>query len=298
MKFKGRFVQFPLSLLRGDTNLDEHAKIVWLVLATYADKEGLCWPCIKTIGADAGICEWTARRAVKTLEKHGWIKGIVRKGTSSLYRLIVPCAVSKQLSSTSAVSHTGLSRQRSINTESTEVVQCHTPEGPVSHTDELDSLPISKEILKRVELKKHQPDELLPSQKSNQGQGQEEEQADFACSYVDGHFRLGSVARAQLEEAHTNVDLDEIMAQAEARLGKGKPHPIPNALAYLDTCCSHPGGDSPDGWADRLAVADDVKKSEAVLYVKPDDERRAKLELEQEKLAEKIRARAKSWEEQ
>ncbi|RIE17226.1 helix-turn-helix domain-containing protein [Candidatus Cryosericum septentrionale] len=64
--------------------------MVWIALANYANDEGRCWPMITTLASDTGLSERTTRRAVKNLEKYDWLKITVRKGTYSLYHLVVP----------------------------------------------------------------------------------------------------------------------------------------------------------------------------------------------------------------
>lgn len=50
------------------------AKPVLLVLATYANAEGRCWPSLARIAAQSGVSERTARRALRRLEALGAIE--------------------------------------------------------------------------------------------------------------------------------------------------------------------------------------------------------------------------------
>ena len=113
MKLEGRFVQVPHSLYK-DSRLSAHEKLVWSALMLYADDKGRCYPTIATLAQDTGLDVHTVRRAIEGSEavkareaveghkavkareateglvQHGWLKVTVRKGTFSLYRLIVP----------------------------------------------------------------------------------------------------------------------------------------------------------------------------------------------------------------
>lgn len=68
------------------------AKVVYLYLRSRCDKEGKCFPSIKTIARDLDLSQSTIKRALRELESHGYIKKIARyrenKGnTSNLYFL-------------------------------------------------------------------------------------------------------------------------------------------------------------------------------------------------------------------
>ncbi len=68
------------------------AKAVYMYLRSRCDKEGKCFPSVKTIAKDLDISESTVKRALRELESHGYIKKIARyranKGnTSNLYFL-------------------------------------------------------------------------------------------------------------------------------------------------------------------------------------------------------------------
>lgn len=68
------------------------AKAVYMYLRSRCDKEGKCFPSIKTIAKDLDLSQSTVKRALRELESNGYIKKIARyrenKGnTSNLYFL-------------------------------------------------------------------------------------------------------------------------------------------------------------------------------------------------------------------
>lgn len=68
------------------------AKIVYVYLKGRSDKEGKCFPSVKTIAHDLDISESTVKRALKELESKEYIKKVARfrenKGnTSNMYFL-------------------------------------------------------------------------------------------------------------------------------------------------------------------------------------------------------------------
>lgn len=68
------------------------AKAVYMYLRSRCDKEGKCFPAIKTIAKDLDISESTVKRALRELESYGYIKKVARlrenKGnTSNMYFL-------------------------------------------------------------------------------------------------------------------------------------------------------------------------------------------------------------------
>lgn len=74
------------------SGLKLRAKAVYMYLRSRCDKEGKCFPSIKTIANDLDLSTSTVKRALRELESHGYIKKIARyrenKGnTSNLYFL-------------------------------------------------------------------------------------------------------------------------------------------------------------------------------------------------------------------
>jgi len=247
MKLEGPFVRVPLSLLRGDTKLHSCAKMVWVVLASRTNDEGLCWPSVKSIAADAGICERIVYRAIALLKKNGWLNVTSRLGMSSVYHPIIPKVprplksgdvpmplqneVCAQPSSTTSAPHAEVCPQRSIHADSTggPLHEMQTTSAP--HAENLYPVSTSNRTNRGISGKGSEP--------------RQRQTADFAGSfdYVEGRFVLGIDARRKLEEDHPNVDLDATLKQIEARvLGNKKAQPIKNVLAYLETCLSKPGG--------------------------------------------------------
>lgn len=55
------------------SDLNHRARAVYMYLKDHADKEGQCWPGIKTIAADLNISVSTVRRALNDLSKAGFV---------------------------------------------------------------------------------------------------------------------------------------------------------------------------------------------------------------------------------
>ena len=55
-----------------DQELSHRAKAVYIYLKDHANKEGICWPGIKTIAAGVSISRSTVKRALDDLVKQGW----------------------------------------------------------------------------------------------------------------------------------------------------------------------------------------------------------------------------------
>lgn len=66
------WVQLPLSVLL-DVSLSPGARLVWAYLRHRQGSNGQAWPSLERIGADLGMGKATAARAVKELEKAGWL---------------------------------------------------------------------------------------------------------------------------------------------------------------------------------------------------------------------------------
>lgn len=228
MKITGKFVQVPVSV-RDDPTLNEHAKIVFFVLLTYANDELRCWPSVKSIAEGASISESTVQRAINLLEKNGRLTITPRKGRPSVYHLFMRCVAY------TPVTQTEVMPQSSVNTHgSVTPPQSHRLTTPVTLTDELY-------LLKE----KEEREGSFSSSRDKSDQDKKQE-ASLACSYVDGRFHVEHAARAWLQERHPSINLDTIVTRAEAKLSKQKPREIVNALAYLDACCSRAGGAIPE----------------------------------------------------
>ena len=79
--------------LYADTSLTASAKAVYLYLHDRAGKSGSCWPGIRTIGNDLNLSRSSVKRALKELEKSGYIRKEFRyrqngSHTSNLYTLL------------------------------------------------------------------------------------------------------------------------------------------------------------------------------------------------------------------
>ena len=63
---------------------------VYLCLMAYADKEGVCWPALPRLAADADLSVRTVQRAIKTLIAKGYLTSEQRMNTSNMYQLRNP----------------------------------------------------------------------------------------------------------------------------------------------------------------------------------------------------------------
>lgn len=57
-----------------DSELPSRAVAVYLVLNEYADREGYCFPSLKTIAQGTGLSKSTVKRAIKDLTETGFIQ--------------------------------------------------------------------------------------------------------------------------------------------------------------------------------------------------------------------------------
>ena len=57
-----------------DRELPQRARLVYFYLHDRMGKARMCWPGIKRIGADLSLSRSTVKRALKDLEKAGYIK--------------------------------------------------------------------------------------------------------------------------------------------------------------------------------------------------------------------------------
>lgn len=64
-------------------------KLVLIILADYADDNGVCWPSMETIARKALVTERGARGIIRRLESAGYLETEVSKGrASSRYRVL------------------------------------------------------------------------------------------------------------------------------------------------------------------------------------------------------------------
>lgn len=56
-------------------DLPHRAVAVYMYLKTRANKEGYCWPGIRTMARELSLSRSTIQRALRDLEQRGWIKG-------------------------------------------------------------------------------------------------------------------------------------------------------------------------------------------------------------------------------
>ena len=75
------------------SDLNHRARYVYMYLKDHADKDGQCWPGIKTIAADLNISVSTVRRALNDLCRAGFISKTYRwrengSYSSNLYQLL------------------------------------------------------------------------------------------------------------------------------------------------------------------------------------------------------------------
>lgn len=85
------FTQIPNRIAR-DSSLDPYAKTVLLVLTSYADERGECWPSLATIAKNASCSRRKVIYALKTLSQRGLVTIQRRKSSdgdadSNLYRV-------------------------------------------------------------------------------------------------------------------------------------------------------------------------------------------------------------------
>ena len=57
-----------------DEELSHRAKVVYIYLKDHANKEGTCWPGIKTIAAGVSLSRSTVKRALDDLVKAGLVE--------------------------------------------------------------------------------------------------------------------------------------------------------------------------------------------------------------------------------
>ena len=80
------------NFIYGEDNLPHRAKAVYIYLRDRSNKEGVCWPGIKTIARELKLSPRTVQRAIRDLEKAGLVARQCRYRqngslTSNLYTL-------------------------------------------------------------------------------------------------------------------------------------------------------------------------------------------------------------------
>lgn len=75
------------------SNLSHRARSVYMYLKDRADREGRCWPAIKTIALELGLSRSTVKRALDDLVKAGLLRKDPRwrengSYTSNLYHIV------------------------------------------------------------------------------------------------------------------------------------------------------------------------------------------------------------------
>ena len=65
-----------------DNNIPHRAKAVYMYLENRMDSERKCWPGIKRIAFELQLSETTVKRALRELERGGYIQRIKRKRTN------------------------------------------------------------------------------------------------------------------------------------------------------------------------------------------------------------------------
>jgi len=83
----------PYNFIYGEDNLPHRAKAVYIYLRDRSNKEGVCWPGIKTIARELKLSPRTVQRAICDLEKAGLVSRQYRyrengSHSSNFYRLV------------------------------------------------------------------------------------------------------------------------------------------------------------------------------------------------------------------
>lgn len=88
------FAIVPNWIMR-DPTISVYAKTVYAALASYADRDGIAFPSIRTLATELGISEPTVRKAIETLETLGVVTKSKRfahdssKHLSNIYRIFI-----------------------------------------------------------------------------------------------------------------------------------------------------------------------------------------------------------------
>lgn len=73
--------------------LPHRAVAVYIYLKSRANKEGVCWPGVRTIAAELNLSRTTVQRALRDLKEGGWISAEPRyrengSNSSNCYRIL------------------------------------------------------------------------------------------------------------------------------------------------------------------------------------------------------------------
>lgn len=76
-----------------EDRLPHRCKTVYIYLKDRSAASGSCWPGVKTIARDLGLSRSTVRRALKELERSGWVQRQARyrhngSRSSNLYTIL------------------------------------------------------------------------------------------------------------------------------------------------------------------------------------------------------------------
>lgn len=76
-----------------EDRLPHRCKTVYIYLRDRSAVSGSCWPGVKTIARDLGLSRSTVRRALKELERSGWVQRQARyrgngSRSSNLYTIL------------------------------------------------------------------------------------------------------------------------------------------------------------------------------------------------------------------
>lgn len=237
MRFEGQFVMVPFSAIRGDARLHSAERDVWIVLKSRADnKTGWCRSSVALIVFDTYLSKRSVFKAVRWLEKHGWLMVKKHTGRPSEYRPIVPPMTSKNtvaigLSSDTHAPRAGVIVKNDINTSGTD--HTHAPRAGDPCTT---CTPVLYPLNYIQKINRETSSKMTRTKQS--------QSPDFSALFdsKSGHFVLGAAARQKLLDDAPNVDLDATLKIIEARrLSDKKAQPIQNVLAYLERCLLKPG---------------------------------------------------------
>ena len=89
MKRTEPFACLPVALIR-NAALSPQARCLYMILASYANAEQICWPSRSRLAADIGLSVRTVARLLKGLEGVGLIERKASTGRTTTYRLLNP----------------------------------------------------------------------------------------------------------------------------------------------------------------------------------------------------------------
>jgi DNA-binding transcriptional regulator PaaX len=83
------------------------ARLVLVALADRMNGAGLCWCSVTDLAERTGFCEWTVRRALKTLEATGELAIEHRLGRTHRYRITLPTSPRPRSTGSPGAKHQG-----------------------------------------------------------------------------------------------------------------------------------------------------------------------------------------------